>query len=102
MKKEILYQPLINQPKPLKELGWEEAQSYCNFILFKPQDEFLKKFKVIETSLRTESSTDFASHRYVLQSSNVLLSIKQFLYDWAPPATIIQAFGETLKSRLRN
>jgi len=81
-----MYQPLTNQSKPPQNVSWEEAQRYCNFMLFKPRDKFLEKFKTIETSLRIESSTDFASHRCLLQSEHSLISIKQFLYDWAPPA----------------
>ena len=81
-----MYQPLTDQSKPPQGLCWEEAQHYCNFVLFKPQDKYLEKFKVVETSLRVESTTDFASHRCLLRSERSLISIKQFLYDWAPPA----------------
>lgn len=69
-----------------KNLSWKEAQSYCNFVLFEPKDTFLKMFKITETSFRTESPTDFTSHRCLLRSAYSLISIKQFLYDWAPPA----------------
>lgn len=66
-------------------LSWHEAQEWCNFILFKPA---WLPGELTETSNKTrpESSAAGSSHRVEFGDRSRSLSIKQFLYDWAPPA----------------
>lgn len=70
----------------------EEAQKHCNFVIFVssslPSGVVMK-----EQSLRLESKTDRdrrennrSTFRQVFEGVDRALVIKQFLYDWAPPA----------------
>lgn len=67
------------------DTSWSEAQEWCNFVLFKPTwlPEGLTQ---ISNTIRPESPDDESSHRAEFRDGNRILSIKQFLYDWAPPA----------------
>ncbi len=69
----------------LMDISWAEAQEWCNFVLFKPT--WLPD-GLIETSnkIRPESPEEESSHRVEFNDGRRSLSIKQFLYDWAPPA----------------
>lgn len=64
-----------------------EAQPWCNFVLFEPT-HIPDQFTLAKQQLRKESQDYPSSFRVVLEhsESRQQLSIKQFLYDWAPPA----------------
>lgn len=69
-----------------------EAQKQCNFVIFIPLS--LPSGVVMrEQSLRSESKIDSnrrennrSTFRQVFEGTDRTLVIKQFLYDWAPPA----------------
>lgn len=69
-----------------------EAQKQCNFVIFVPN--FLPSdMSIKEQYLRSESKIDRnrrennrSTFRQVFEGANRRLVIKQFLYDWAPPA----------------
>ncbi len=64
-----------------------EAQAWCNFVLF--QMIYLPVgFTIIKHQLRKESQSSQSSFRFLLENkkNNQQIAIKQFLYDWAPPA----------------
>ncbi len=64
-----------------------EAQKWCNFVLF--QMTYLPPgFTIGKQQLRKESQSSQSSFRFLLESqkNNQQIVIKQFLYDWAPPA----------------
>jgi len=42
--------------------------------------------EIVDRQLRTESTDGFSSYRFKITGKGRTLSIKQFLYDWAPPA----------------
>lgn len=65
--------------------SWSEAQEWCNFVLFTPTwlpDGLIE----ISNKIRPESPEEESSHRSEFGDGSRSLSIKQFLYDWAPPA----------------
>ncbi len=62
-----------------------DAQKSCNFVLFKPT-KLPNDLELVDNQLRTESAEIVATYRIVLAGPNRKLSLKQFLYDWAPPA----------------
>jgi hypothetical protein len=85
-----------------RHMGWEEAQLWCNFALLRvgqlPDD-----LAVTNTEMRPEAppgrpaaddqtprptwtSSNRSCHRSELVGKNRRVRIKQFLYDWAPPA----------------
>ena len=86
----------------IRAMTWEESQEWCNFVLMKPT--VLPAGVAVETSeMRPESPpgrrdgpTDSrlpswtlsnpACHRCVLAGKERRVRIKQYLYDWAPPA----------------
>ncbi|MBX3709995.1 MAG: hypothetical protein KIT56_08015 [Gammaproteobacteria bacterium] len=74
----------MSEKSNLINSSWDEAQEYCNFILFKPT---WLPGELVETSnkIRPESSKNESSHRSELSGVGRSISIKQFLYDWAPP-----------------
>lgn len=84
---------MITQPYLVKttqnrepiDIFWNETQEYCNFVLFKPND-LPEGLSLLSNKIRTESDSQRASHRSEFSDKNRALSIKQFLYDWAPPA----------------
>ncbi len=77
-------------------LGWEEAQAAVNFVLFRP-DPLPEGLRVEAASVRPEAPRrndlklgwtlgSRAAHRCELAGDGLRLWLKQFLYDWAPPA----------------
>jgi hypothetical protein len=85
-----------------RHMGWEEAQLWCNFVLLRvgqlPDD-----LAVTNTEMRPEAPpggrvaddqtprpkwtlSNRSCHRSTLVGKNRRVRIKQFLYDWAPPA----------------
>jgi hypothetical protein len=77
-------------------LGWEEAQAALNFVLFRP-DPLPEGLFVEAASVRPESPPprdlklgwaigNRSAHRCDLAGQGFKIGIKQFLYDWAPPA----------------
>ena len=62
-----------------------EAQDYCNFVLFKP-NWLPNNLRETSNKIRPESPHEESAHRSEYRDENRALSIKQFLYDWAPPA----------------
>lgn len=84
------YQPQIitalSVEESLIECSPEEAQVWCNFVLFAISN-IPKGFAITKQQLRKESQNAPSSFRYLLQNNqNNCISVKQFLYDWAPPA----------------
>lgn len=76
----------------LKACGPEEAQKLCHFIIFASPD-LPKDLVLKEQTLRLESTSDAdrrennrTTFRQVFEGCERRLVIKQFLYDWAPPA----------------
>lgn len=87
-------------PRPL---GFEYAQRWCNFVLFRPKN-LPDDVQVETTLLRPEappgrqsqakkgesrpewSASNRSSYRVTLRRGADMVRIKQFLYDWAPPA----------------
>ena len=86
----------------LRVLTWEEAQPWCNFVVLRPT-ELPSGLGVENLSLRPEAppgrSDTFGmtgrpnwhdhnrcSLRFELVDAARRLRVKQFLYDWAPPA----------------
>ena len=66
-------------------LTWREAQEWCNFVLFRPT-WLPDGLNEISNKIRPESPVAKSSHRSEFSDGRRSLSIKQFLYDWAPPA----------------
>lgn len=69
-----------------------EAQKQCNFVIFIPSS-LPSGIVMREQSLRSESTIDSnrrennrSTFRQVFEGTDRTLVIKQFLYDWAPPA----------------
>lgn len=76
--------------------GWEEAQAAVNFVLFR-LDPVPRGLEVESATVRPEAAPrselnlgwtigNRAAHRCELAGDGVRISVKQFLYDWAPPA----------------
>ena len=90
------WQPRIATPAPSKEaiirsMNLEEAQDWCNFLLFRPTS--LPEGVSLERSmLRPEAPPDneedgaVSSYRCEYAGDGRRLRMKQFLYDFAPPA----------------
>ena len=82
----------MNQKIELMPSSPSEAQKRCNFVIFIPS--FLPSDVVMrEQYLRPESNIDSnrrennrSTFRQVFEGNDRTLVIKQFLYDWAPPA----------------
>ncbi len=86
----------------VRSMSWEEAQAWCSFVLLKPT--LLPAGVSVESAaMRPESPpgrrdgpndstspswtlSNRACHRCVLAGNERRVRIKQFLYDWAPPA----------------
>jgi hypothetical protein len=86
----------------IRGMSWEESQEWCNFVLMQPT--LLPAGVSVETAeMRPESPpgrrdgpkdsrlpswtlSNRASHRCVLAGKERRVRIKQYLYDWAPPA----------------
>lgn len=75
----------IEQAKAIQN-NYREAQRWCNFVLLKP--EWLPEdVKILEQSLRPEQGDNkFSSYRIMAKGLGRSLSIKEFLFDFAPPA----------------
>jgi hypothetical protein len=95
--------PSIESPEAeIRGMSWEESQEWCNFVLMKPT--LLPEGVSLETAeMRPESPpgrrdgpkdsrlpswtlSNRAAHRCVLAGKDRRVRIKQFLYDWTPPA----------------
>lgn len=82
----------MNQKIEFVSCNPEEAQKQCNFVIFVPS--FLPSGVVMrEQYLRLESKIDRdrrennrSTFRQIFEGVDRTLVIKQFLYDWAPPA----------------
>jgi hypothetical protein len=83
-------------------MEWQEAQGWCNFVLMRPVD-LPSDLALEKTEVRPEAApgradraldshrpdwtqSNRAAHRSELSGSGRRLRIKQFLYDYAPPA----------------
>lgn len=91
--KEAMFQNSIYSIKTAQisqsfETSWDEAQNWCNFILFKPNWLPEGLTEITTNSMRPESPQEPSAHRVAFRDlrKGRSLSIKQFLYDWAPPA----------------
>jgi hypothetical protein len=86
----------------MREMDWEEAQSWANFILMKPE-ALPAEGHLVMCSMRPEAPrgriegkdekgrpgwtiSNRACHRLEVVSPKGRIRAKQFLYDWAPPA----------------
>ena len=95
--------PSIESPEAeIRSMSWEESQEWCNFVFMKPT--LLPEGVSLETAeMRPESPpgrrdgpkdsrlpswtlSNRAAHRCVLAGKERRVRIKQYLYDWAPPA----------------
>ncbi len=80
-----MFAPKIELDSSLKVIKCHEAQPWCNFVLF--ETTWLPEgMKIAEGQLRPESAAERSTYRCLITDLNRKLSIKQFLYDWAPPA----------------
>lgn len=75
----------ISKNKDPIDIYWNEVQGYCNFVLFQP-NKLPEGLSLASNKIRVESEKQRASHKSEFSDENRALSIKQFLYDWAPPA----------------
>lgn len=83
-------------------MEWDEAQGWCNFVLMRPM-VFPDDLSLEKTEMRPESppgrpreinashrpewtQSNRAAHRSEFKGRERRLRIKQFLYDYAPPA----------------
>ncbi len=79
------YKPKVAEQGSLFDTFWTEAQAFCNFVLFEPT--WLPADLTEDSNkMRPESPSSRASHKSEYRGPSRALSIKQFLYDWAPPA----------------
>jgi hypothetical protein len=86
----------------VRSMEWQEAQDWCNFVLMRPID-FPSDLALEKTEVRPEAApgradstggnhrpdwtqSNRAAHRTQLVGTGRRLRIKQFLYDYAPPA----------------
>lgn len=86
----------------VRRMEWEEAQGWCNFVLMRPT-VFADDLSLEKTEMRPESPpgrpaevneshrpewtrSNRAAHRSEIAGRGRRLRIKQFLYDYAPPA----------------
>lgn len=81
-----MYQPLLGKDTQLQNIDFKQAQPWCNFVLMVP-GKLPSDMYVMEQQLRTESSGGHRStYRMIIGNDKRKASMKQFLYDWAPPA----------------
>lgn len=83
-------------------VGWRDAQRFCNFVLMEPQN-LPADLRLTAATVRPEAPpgrgegidesvfplwtrSNRASHRSQYSGTHRSLRIKQFLYDYAPPA----------------
>jgi hypothetical protein len=82
----------------IQALDWEQAQPWCNFVLLRPS-ALSAGLSVVKQELRPEApppqgvdpselaaSGTRSSYRCEYAGGGRRLRLKQFLYDWAPPA----------------
>ena len=75
----------VSKESSVFDAPWAESQEWCNFVLLRPH--WLPEGIVLtQCQMRSESPTVRASHRAEFGDGSRSFSIKQFLYDWAPPA----------------
>lgn len=98
-----LVAPALDAPEAqIREMDSDEAQNWCNFILLKPAD-LPPGLSLRRPTMRPEappgrpSGVDLAgrstwtisnrsAHKLDIEGEGRSLRVKQFLYDWAPPA----------------
>lgn len=80
-----MFIPQSTSHSELRSTDFTETQPWCNFVLFSPT-HLPNGMEITDRQLRTESSNGFSSYRFHITGGGRTLSIKQFLYDWAPPA----------------
>lgn len=86
----------------IRQMDWEEAQMWSNFVLMRPT-LLPAQSRIERMEMRPESPvgrpangvdagrsswtiSNRSAHRTMIHSANRKLRLKQFLYDWAPPA----------------
>jgi hypothetical protein len=86
----------------LRSMDWEEAQAWCNFVLHRPT-RLPAGTEIARCTMRPEAPpgrpaqqeqagrspwtiSNRAAHRCEIIGAGRALRMKQFLYDWAPPA----------------
>ena len=80
------FQPKCADSKEVISCSAEKAQEFCNFIVFIPT-ELHSDLILKEQTLRKEADPNIrSSYRQVFEGAGRTLVVKQFLYDWAPPA----------------
>jgi hypothetical protein len=80
-----MFEPKVSLNSTLRSVDWLDAQPWCNFVLLQPSC-LPKGTKIFDQQLRPESSSARSSFRCLVGDEHRKLSMKQFLYDWAPPA----------------
>lgn len=81
-----MYQPLTTTDAHFQCVDWKLAQPWCNFVLMQPE-KLPSDLRLMEKQLRAESAEDVRStYRCIIGDEKRRASLKQFLYDWAPPA----------------
>jgi hypothetical protein len=91
---------LESEESRLRAVNWEQAQLWCNFVVLQPHD-LPPGVSIENLTLRPEAPPgrtgdlagrpDWHDHnrcslRFEIAGSGRRLRVKQFLYDWAPPA----------------
>jgi hypothetical protein len=94
--------PSVEHPSArLRPMDWMEAQAWCNFVLHRPTRVPIGT-EIAQCVVRPEAPvgrnaddpggrsewtiSNRATHRCEIRGPGRALRIKQFLYDWAPPA----------------
>jgi hypothetical protein len=96
METQSQWTPDVAPPFALAGIGWQEAQAAVNFVLFR-LDPLPRGLSVEAASVRPEAPPqrdlkaglrigNRAVHRFDLRGQGFRVRVKQFLYDWAPPA----------------
>ena len=75
----------VSKESSVFDAPWVESQKWSNFVLLRPH-WMPEGIGLTQCQMRSESPTVRASHRAEFGDENRRFSIKQFLYDWAPPA----------------
>ena len=93
---------IVDDEAQIRELDWAQAQAYCNFVLLYPAI-VPEGTAITRASIRPEAPpgrvqgddgtgrspwtvTNTSAHRCELSGGGRRIRVKQFLYDWAPPA----------------
>jgi hypothetical protein len=93
---------ILDDEAEVRDMTWEQAQDYCNFVLLYPA-VVPDGMTISRASMRPEAPpgrvegadaagrspwtvTNTSAHRCELAGGGRRVRIKQFLYDWAPPA----------------